>query len=126
MKTRIVSSFSLILLVVMLALAACGQGSAAPNEVSMTAGDFSVTSVTIKAGQSVHFTDQAGTGGPHTICLGENGNCDTGAQGPDALKGQGFNINSGDPAKDVVFDKPGTYKVTCSIHPAMNLTVIVQ
>lgn len=127
MKLRIAGSLSLLLLALLLTLAACGQNiAAAPNEVSMVASDFSTTSITIKAGQAVHFTDPAGTGAMHTVCLGTNGICDSAANGPQALQGNGFTINSGDPAKDVVFDTAGTYKITCSIHPAMNLTVIAQ
>lgn len=131
MKTRCTYTWSFALLallsLLMLALAACGQSAAAAtNEVSMTASDFSATSVTIKTGQAIHFTDPVGVGGPHTICLGANGACAASAQGPLALTGDGFTMNPGDPAKDVTFDTPGTYKITCSIHPAMNLTVIVQ
>jgi plastocyanin len=129
MKTPFHGSVALLVLlalVPLLALAACGQSTTAPNEVSMVTADFSTTSITIKAGQAVHFTDPSGTGGVHTICLGTDGTCDTGRKGPQALQGLGFTINPGDPAKDVTFDTPGTYKVTCSIHPAMNLTVIVQ
>lgn len=127
MKTRVTYSFSLLVVLLTLALAACGQSTATvANEVSMVASDFSTSSITIKAGQAVHFTDPAGLGGPHTICLGDNGSCDGGTKGPQALMNSGFTINPGDPAKDVTFDTPGTYKVTCSIHPAMNLTVIVQ
>ncbi len=116
----------LLMLVLMLGLAACGQSSTAANEVSMAAGDFSTTSVTIKAGQAVQFTDPVGIGGPHTICLGANGTCDTAAKGPQTLTGDGFTMNPGDPAKEVTFATPGTYKLTCSIHPAMNLTVVVR
>jgi plastocyanin len=119
-------ALALLLLTLTLALAACGQNSTTSNEVSMSAGDFSATSVTIKTGQAVHFTDPAGIGGPHTVCLGANGTCDTKANGPLALTGDGFTMNPGDAAKDVTFDTPGTYKITCSIHPAMNLTVIVR
>jgi plastocyanin len=126
MKILSIHSLSLLLLALSLGLAACGQGSTASNEVSMAAADFSTTSITIKAGQAVQFTDPVGVGGPHTICLGTNGNCDANAKGPLALQSPGFSINSGDPAKDVTFDAPGTYKITCSIHPAMNVTVIVQ
>jgi plastocyanin len=119
---------ALLLLTLMLGLglAACGQSSTTANEVSMSAGDFSATSVTIKAGEAVHFTDLAGIGGPHTICLGANGACDQSSTGPLTLTGDGFTMNPGDPAKDVTFDTPGTFKITCSIHPAMNLTVVVQ
>jgi plastocyanin len=109
-----------------LLLGACGQGSTASNEVSMTAGEFSTTSITIKAGQTVQFSDPAGMGGVHTICIGADGACDISGKGPKDLQSPGFTINAGDPAKGITFDTPGTYKVTCSIHPAMNLTVVVQ
>lgn len=125
-SSRISLAPLLLMLTLMLGLAACGQSSTASNEVSMSAGDFSATSVTINTGQAVHFTDPAGIGGPHTICLGANGACDAKASGPLGLTGDGFTMNPGDPAKDVTFDTPGTYKVTCSIHPAMNLTVVVR
>ena len=92
----------------------------------MAESDFSATSVSIKAGQAVHFTDPAGVGATHIICLGSDGNCDTTASGPQTLEGNGFTINAGDPPKDVTFSTPGTYKITCSIHPSMNLTVTVR
>jgi plastocyanin len=129
-KTRIRGTFALLVLVpllaLVLALAACGQTTTAPNEVSMVTADFSTTSITIKAGQAVHFTDPAGIGGTHIVCLGQDGECNTTAQGPEALQGGGFTINAGDPPRDVTFSTPGTYKITCSIHPSMNLTVTVQ
>jgi plastocyanin len=126
MRFRVFGSLMLLLFTLALALGGCGQTSTAPNEVGLVAGDFAVTSISIKAGQAVHFTDPAGTGGVHTICLGSDGTCDQSANGPQALKSPGFTINPGDPAKDITFDTPGTYKITCSIHPAMNLTVTVQ
>jgi plastocyanin len=126
MKTRMSSAVASLALVLLVALAACGQRTTGPNEVSMVTADFSTTSITVKAGQAVHFTDPAGTGGTHTICLGTDGTCDKGAKGPQALQSPGFTINAGDPAKDVTFDTPGTYKITCSIHPSMNLAVTVQ
>jgi plastocyanin len=126
MKTRTGLIFALFLL---LALAACGQGPTAANEVSMVGSDFTTTTVTIQAGEAVHFTDPIATGGMHILCLGANGTCDKSdksAQGPQALQGDGFTINAGDPPKDVTFGTPGAYKITCSIHPNMNLTVTVQ
>jgi plastocyanin len=126
MKTRTIGTIAPLVLLALLALAACGQGATAANEVSMAGSDFSMTSVTIKAGQSVHFTDPAGVGATHIVCLGNEGNCDSAAQGPQALEGSGFTINAGDPPKDVTFTTAGTYKITCSLHPSMNLTVTVQ
>jgi plastocyanin len=108
------------------ALAGCGQSSTAANEVSMVGANFTKTTITISAGQKVHFTDPVGTGAMHDICLGSNSNCDKTAAGPDELQGGGFPINAGDPAKEVTFDTVGTYKITCAIHPNMNLTVIVR
>ena len=126
MKTGISGTMAALVLLPLLTLAACGQGATAANEVSMAGSDFSMTSVTIKAGQSVHFTDPAGVGATHIVCLGNEGNCDSAAQGPQALEGSGFTINAGDPPKDVTFTTAGTYKITCSLHPSMNLTVTVQ
>src|SRR5262245_17755152 len=107
MKTRLRASLALSILL-LLALAACGQSTAAANEVSMVASDFSTTSITIQAGQAVHFTDPPGTGATHVICLGTDGTCDNVASGPQALEGGGFTINAGDPAKDITFSTAGT------------------
>jgi len=126
MKTRTRLLLFLFALALLAALAACGQGTTAPNEVSMVGADFTTSAITITAGQAVHFTDPVGTGGTHVICLGTHGTCDKSAPGPQALQGDGFTIGSGDPPKDVIFDTAGTYKITCSIHPDMNLTVTVQ
>ena len=91
----------------------------------MTSNNFVEHNVTIKAGEAVHFDDPSATGGTHVICLGKNEVCDKSATGPQALQGDGFTIMPGQ-TKDVVFDKPGTYDVTCSVHQDMNLTVTVQ
>jgi hypothetical protein len=72
------------------------------------------------------FTDPAETGGTHIICLGVDGACGCGATGQQALRYPGFTINPGDPAHDVLFETPEVYKITCTIHPAMYLAVIVQ
>lgn len=123
-----------LVLIMMLAMVACGKsagttgggGTSGPsNQVGMDATDFTTTSVTIKAGQAVHFDDPASNGGTHIICVGQDGQCSNDSNAPKDLQGNGFTINAGQ-SKDVTFDKAGTYKVTCSIHPNMNLTVTVQ
>lgn len=123
-----------LFLVLLLAIVACGKsvgttgdgGNGTPaNQVGMDATDFTNTTVTIKAGESVHFADPSDSGGTHIICVGENGQCSNDANAPKDLQGTGFQIDAGQ-TKDVAFDKAGTYKVTCSIHPNMNLTVTVQ
>jgi plastocyanin len=119
-------------LILTLALLGCGKtpgGQAttttAPGTVGMDATNFVVHTVTIKAGDAVHFDDTVGGGGTHVICLGHDQQCDTTATGPQVVMGAGFNIQGGQ-TKDVIFPTAGTYQITCSIHSNMNLTVTVQ
>jgi plastocyanin len=108
------------LLILMLTLAACGGGggaSAAPEgedgeTVSLAGGQFSPTSLTVAAGTTVTFTD---TGG-HTVTEGSNGTAD---EDPIVDETGGEDI-------EVTFDEPGTYNLTCKIHPNMNMTVTVE
>ncbi len=123
-----------LLLVVGLALFGCGKVPGGGNgttvsvpntTVQMNTDNFVQTTRTIKAGQSLLFSDTVDGGNLHIICLGHNMQCDTSAQGPTALMSPGFNISAG-ATKSVTFPTAGTYQITCTIHPNMNLTVIVQ
>ena len=92
------------------------------NTISMTTDNFVQHTLTVKAGSTVHFSDT--NGGFHQICLGNDMKCDTAATGPSDLQGSGFSINPPQ-VKDVVFSTPGTYQITCSVHPNMNVTITV-
>ena len=108
-------------------LAACAGGaSGAPpvNTIQLGAASLSPTSLTISAGTTVHFVDAA-DGAIHQLCLGRDGTCHSSASGPAALVAPGLRIQPGQ-TRDVVFGTPGTYAITCAIHPQMNLTVTVQ
>jgi plastocyanin len=83
------------------------------------------TTRTIKSGQSLLFSDTVNGGGFHQICLGHNQMCNTKATGPSALMSPGFMIQSGN-TMSVAFPTAGTYQITCTVHPNMNLTVVVQ
>jgi plastocyanin len=128
-KKSAVALFSL-LVILTLALAACGSSSGPSgantpaNEVDMGATTFVQTSVTISTGQSVHFVDQQ-SGTTHILCVGSDGHCDASATAPQDLASPGFTIQPGQ-SQDVRFDTPGTYTVTCTIHPNMNVSVIVR
>lgn len=123
---------ALLLFVVALALAGCGKGgeTSSPttggggNTVSMTATNFTIHEITLHKGDTLHFDDPS-SGGFHTICLGNDMQCDANEAGPSELKAPGFNVTAGQ-SKDVVFPDAGTFKITCSVHPNMNLTVTVQ
>lgn len=104
-------------------LAGCG-GARASNEVDMGVATFQQSSVTIKAGQAVHFVDPT-TGGVHIICVGQGTQCTPQAGAPPALStSQGMTFNQGD-THDIVFPTAGTYTVVCIIHPGMQVVVTV-
>ena len=71
---------------------------------------FAPTSVTVKAGTTVKWTNKDDE--PHTVVS------DTGE-----FKSGGMDTNESFSHK---FDKPGTYHFTCSIHPRMVGVIVVQ
>ncbi len=114
-----------------LALAACGGsgsgGGGAANEVDMGVAEFQQSSITIHAGQTVHFVDPANGGGVHIICIGKNEQCAPETGAPAKLNvTTGIQVSPGDPPIDVTFANAGTYTVVCTIHPGMEVTINVQ
>jgi plastocyanin len=71
---------------------------------------FVPTPLTVKAGSTVTWTNRDDE--PHTVVS------DTGM-----FKSGGMDTNESFSYK---FDKPGTYRFTCSIHPRMVGTIVVQ
>jgi len=121
---------ALLLLTLALAVAGCGGSSGgasggASNEVDLGAASFEQTSVTLNGGQALHIVDPQASGGTHNLCIGQNGNCDSTMSGPSELQRPGMMINAGE-TKDITFSAAGTYHITCTIHPNMNLTVAVK
>ena len=121
---------ALLLLTLALAVAGCGGSSGgasggASNEVDLGAASFEQTSVTLNGGQALHIVDPQASGGTHNLCIGQNGNCDSTMSGPSELQRPGMMINAGE-TKDITFSAAGTYHITCTIHPNMNLTVTVK
>lgn len=111
------------LLILILLLAACGGNASAYNVVHMQANNFTQSSVVIHKGDMLTLVDDDGIF--HDI---ENGTW----QGNTATPGQeagaphvDVNINSG--SMDVgPFNEAGTFQLFCTVHPGMNLTVVVQ
>ena len=89
-----------------------GGGTAGGETVSLSGGQFSPGTLTIAAGDTVTFTDTTG----HTVTEGQDG---TPVDDPIVDEDGGADI-------DVTFDEPGTYNITCKIHPAMNMTITVE
>jgi plastocyanin len=122
-----------LLLIVGVSLLGCGKvpgvhttGPSVPDTtVQMAQTSFVQSTRSIKVGQSLLFDDTVNGGGLHIICLGKDMTCDTSAKGPTDLMGNGFTINPGG-TKSVTFSTAGTYDITCSVHPNMNLVVTVS
>ena len=85
--------------------------------------NFAQSQIVIQAGAALRLDDA--TGGYHHLCLGRDMACDLHAAGPEDFRGNGLTISNGD-VRSVVFAAPGTYEITCTIHPEMNLTVVVK
>lgn len=114
-----------ILSMVVLALWLAGCGSTPSNQVDMGVAAFQQTSISIKAGQAVHFVDPA-SGGTHIICVGEGVKCVPQSGAPAELNtADGLSFNTGD-SRNIVFPTAGTYHVVCIIHPGMEVVVTVS
>jgi plastocyanin len=114
--------------IITLLLAACGSSnaSAGPNPVHMSGTNFVQKSITIKKGESITLINDD-LFGSHTIANGtwENGTAqpvrEAGAPEINDVKIGGTSSAAIGP-----FTTPGTFKLYCTVHAGMNLTVIVQ
>lgn len=78
---------------------------------------FAPSELTIPAGTTVTFMNMDTA--PHTATQGSDGEADA-----DAAFDLQLAASSG--SGEYTFDEPGTYNVTCTIHPAMNMTITVE
>jgi plastocyanin len=94
-----------------------GGGSGGGTSVSMENIQFNPNDLTIKAGQTVTFTNNESV--PHDVHK-ESGPGGDFASGPDG------GMQQGDTFK-LKLDKPGTYKYVCHVHaPGMAGTITVK
>jgi plastocyanin len=87
-----------------------GAQAADPNTVVMKNFDFSPMMLTVKAGTTVTWKNLDGE--PHTVVSPDG-----------AFRSHALDQNDTFSFK---FDKPGTYRYICSIHPKMMAAVVVQ
>lgn len=102
-----------------------GTGNSAAT-VSMAAFSFSGTrDFTIKAGQSVTFDDPASGGGIHNLVTGQNGVYTQVAGAPSQFATKsGMSFAPGTTVA-VTFPNAGTFPITCTFHPHMQVTITV-
>jgi plastocyanin len=91
----------------------------------MCGNNFAQSSITINKGQSLMLIDDASAA--HTIANGTwvNGSVQT-KQEPGAPVVNNLQFNGNDSHAIGPFTTAGTYHLYCTVHPGMNLTVIVQ
>ena len=122
-RTTIIASALFALTLVLAACSSSSGESTAPDDnggggggggetVSMANTQFTPSELTIPAGTTVTFTDTSG----HTVTEGTDGEP---VDDPIVDEDGGSDI-------DVTFDEPGTYNITCKIHPTMNMTITVE
>ncbi|GER85334.1 MAG: hypothetical protein IMW90_13290 [Thermogemmatispora sp.] len=115
-----------------LVLAACGirdTAAGATNTgptVKMSSTAFEVTQITIKKGQALTLVDDVAV--PHLIKNGiwKGSNPDVTKEAGAPTVDLNFNGVQGESATTPPFTTAGTYHLLCTIHPNMQLTVIVQ
>jgi plastocyanin len=108
--------------------AGCGGGKSngpeSPNKVTMNAATFDKDSITINKGEAITFISAQGAA-LHILVIGKNGSFENEAGAPDFGGAAGSRVDVGDIWTSPPWNTAGTYHVTCTVHPAMNLTVIV-
>ena len=110
------------------ALTACGgpaNTANSKNAVHLGNTTFSPTSITIHQGESITLVSDTFT--PHYIA---NGSWEQGSAKPGAETGapvvNNVHIDGNSSQTIGPFNTTGTFKLYCTIHPNMNLTVVVS
>ena len=108
-----------------LLLVACSSTSSGSNQVHMNDTDFVQSSISIKKGESVTLVADTFTG--HTIA---NGTWVNGAPQPSKEPDAPVinNVSVGGNTSETIgpFTSAGSFKLYCTVHAGMNLTVVVQ
>lgn len=107
-----------------LLLAACGGGDASPSsdvaepipaQIEIEGFAFTPNEFTVPVGTTVTFINRDSA--PHTVTHGMDGSAVDAAVFDEQIAA-GAEVT-------ITFDEPGTYPITCTIHPSMNMTVTV-
>jgi plastocyanin len=99
------------------ASATSGGGGEADHVITISGTSFDPSSLTIAAGESVAFEN---TGSNHRIVEGSEG---TEASDPVF---EALSLGAGDVSGPITFNEPGSYPITCTIHPSMQMTIVVE
>jgi len=92
------------------------EEAAAEDQVRIESSNFDPRELTIAVGTEVAFLNADGF--THTVTEGTDGQAVD-----DPIVDEDIEQNG---TVRVTFDEPGTYEITCKIHPSMQMTIIVE
>ena len=125
---KLLAIFTFCTLLTLLFVACSGSGdtsSSGPNTVHMSDTNFVQQSITIKKGEDVTLVNDAAV-----IHIIENGSWNSNGEAAPAIEPGAPKVEdqvSGNMSQTVgPFNMVGTFHLYCSVHPGMNLTIIVQ
>ena len=125
---KLLAIFMLYTLLTFLFVACSGSGdtnSSGPNTVHMSDVNFVQQSITIKKGEVVTLVNDAAV-----IHIIENGSWNSNGVAEPAIEPGAPKVEaqvSGNMSQTIgPFNIVGTFHLYCSVHPGMNLTIIVQ
>jgi plastocyanin len=121
---RVLFAVPLLALGAFLPAATRAPTSAPAGAIGMEHEEFSVDTVTIPVGGRVTFVNDSRW--LHVLGPGDHGRL-TADAGVPAMGPRGALMSqTGDVYTTATWNTPGTYKVTCSLHPEMTVTVVVR
>jgi plastocyanin len=98
------------------ASAGADGGGAGGDQVELTGFAFAPSELTVAPGTTVTFVNNDTS--PHTVTEGSDGTPADDARFDEHVAAGG--------QVTVTFDEAGTYAITCTLHPQMNMTVNVE
>jgi len=101
-----------------------GDNSAAGGVVTMDQLVFETTLLEIPAGGRITFSNSASRA-MHVLVLGRDAQPRSQGGAPSFGGASGHRSEVGDRWTTPPWTRPGTYSVTCTLHPSMNLKVVV-
>ncbi len=102
-----------------------GNASCTPSGFTLGVETFCADMLTLPKGGTITFKNDPASGTPHYLVIGKNGMAET-EQGAPSLGATPRIISPGQSFTTGAWNTPGTYHISCQIHPTtMNLTITV-
>ncbi|MBA3823699.1 MAG: hypothetical protein H0X24_07325 [Ktedonobacterales bacterium] len=118
--------FGIVLVaVLMLWTTGCSRIKFLPlDQAHMQGAAFASTSAKVKVGSKIKFINDSAV--THILVVGQDGKWVSTKGAPADLNNATGVLITGGAKTEVTFDTPGTYTVTCTVHPAMLITITVS